>query len=44
MMPTPITAAVLYDLVNCPHRVTMDAFGDGVPYAVPRQDATNNVR
>ena len=28
MMSTPITAAVLYDLVNCPHRVTMDAFGD----------------
>jgi predicted RecB family nuclease len=27
-MSAPITAAVLYDLVNCPHRVTMDAFGD----------------
>lgn len=27
-MPTPITAAMLYDLVQCPHRVTMDAFGD----------------
>jgi predicted RecB family nuclease len=24
----PITASVLYDLVNCPHRVTMDAFGN----------------
>ncbi len=24
----PITAAMLYDLVQCPHRVTMDAFGD----------------
>jgi hypothetical protein len=23
-----ITADVLYDLINCPHRVTMDAFGD----------------
>lgn len=28
VMSAPITAAVLYDLVNCPHRVTMDAFGD----------------
>jgi cell division protease FtsH len=27
-MPLLITAATLYDLVNCPHRVTMDAFGD----------------
>jgi hypothetical protein len=27
-MSAPITATVLYDLVNCPHRVTMDAFGD----------------
>jgi len=27
-MSTVITADVLYDLVNCPHRVTMDTFGD----------------
>ena len=27
-MPVPITASMLYDLVNCPHRVTMDVFGD----------------
>jgi uncharacterized protein len=27
-MPIPITAAMLYDLVQCPHRVSMDAFGD----------------
>ncbi len=27
-MATPITAAMLYDLVQCPHRVTMDLFGD----------------
>jgi predicted RecB family nuclease len=27
-MPMPITAAMLYDLVECPHRVTMDLFGD----------------
>ena len=27
-MPTPITAAMLYDLVHCPHRVAMDLFGD----------------
>ena len=27
-MPTPITAAMLYDLVQCPHRVTMDLFAD----------------
>src|SRR5271169_6270123 len=27
-MPTPITAAMLYDLVQCPHRVSMDAFAD----------------
>jgi len=27
-MPTPITAAMLYDLVQCPHRPAMDLFGD----------------
>src|ERR1700680_1529241 len=27
-MLTPITAAMLYDLVQCPHRVTMDLFAD----------------
>jgi len=27
-MPTPITASMLYDLVQCPHRMTMDLFGD----------------
>lgn len=27
-MPAHITAAVLYDLVACPHRVTMELFGD----------------
>jgi predicted RecB family nuclease len=27
-MPTPITAAMLYDLVQCPHRVTMDLFAN----------------
>ena len=27
-MQTPITAAMLYDLVQCPHRPTMDLFGD----------------
>lgn len=26
--PSKITAAVLYDLVQCPHRPTMDLFGD----------------
>ena len=26
-MTTPITAAMLYDLITCPHRVTMDLFG-----------------
>lgn len=26
--PTPITATMLYDLVQCPHRVTMDLYGD----------------
>ena len=25
---TPITGSMLYDLVNCPHRVTMDLFAD----------------
>lgn len=25
---TPITASMLYDLVNCPHRVSMDLFAD----------------
>ena len=27
-MPTSITASMLYDLVSCPHRVTMDIFTD----------------
>ncbi|MDR4470409.1 MAG: TM0106 family RecB-like putative nuclease [Nitrospira sp.] len=27
-MPVSITASMLYDLVNCPHRVTMDIFGN----------------
>lgn len=27
-MSAPITAAMLYDLVACPHRVTMELFGD----------------
>jgi hypothetical protein len=26
--PVPITASMLYDLVACPHRVTMDVFAD----------------
>src|ERR1700732_2023365 len=25
---TPVTAAMLYDLVACPHRVTMDLYAD----------------
>ncbi len=28
MTDTSVTAAMLYDLVQCPHRVTMDLFGD----------------
>ncbi len=24
----PITASILYDLMRCPHRVALDAFGD----------------
>ena len=27
-MHGPITASMLYDLVQCPHRVTMDLFAD----------------
>jgi predicted RecB family nuclease len=27
-MTTPVTASMLYDLVTCPHRVTMDLYGD----------------
>ena len=27
-MTTPVTASTLYDLVSCPHRVTMDLYGD----------------
>ena len=27
-MTAMITASMLYDLVACPHRVTMDLFGD----------------
>lgn len=29
-MPAPVTASMLYDLVHCPHRVSMDLFGDPV--------------
>ena len=29
-MPTSITAAMLYDLIQCPHRVSMDLRGDPV--------------
>ena len=28
VLKMPITASMLYDLVACPHRVTMDIFGD----------------
>lgn len=27
-MTAPVTASMLYDLISCPHRVTMDLFGD----------------
>jgi hypothetical protein len=27
-LPQPITASMLYDLVSCPHRVSMDLFAD----------------
>lgn len=27
-MPAPITASTLYDLIRCPHRVTMDRYAD----------------
>jgi hypothetical protein len=27
-MQTPVTASMLYDLVMCPHRVSMDLNGD----------------
>ncbi len=35
-MPRPVTGSLLYDLVRCPHRVTMDLFGDAV-----RRDPAN---
>lgn len=35
-MNTPITASMLYNLVQCPHRVTMDLYGDP-----SRKDAEN---
>lgn len=35
-MPRPVTGSLLYDLVRCPHRVTMDLFGDA-----GRRDPTN---
>jgi len=35
-MPISVTAAMLYDLVRCPHRVSMDLFGDPV-----RKDEVN---
>ncbi len=28
MLPRPITGTLLYDLVICPHRLTLDTFGD----------------
>jgi hypothetical protein len=27
-VPTAVTASMLYDLVTCPHRITMDLYGD----------------
>lgn len=39
-MPPAITASMLYDLVACPHRVTMDLFGD----AVQRDDVSSFVK
>ena len=27
-MTPPVTATMLYDVISCPHRVTMDLFGD----------------
>src|SRR5690349_6914338 len=35
-MSAPITAAMLYDLVQCPHRPSMDLFGDST-----KRDAIN---
>ena len=35
-MPVPITASILYNLIQCPHRVSMDLFADPV-----RQDPVN---
>lgn len=35
-MPVPITASILYDLIHCSHRVSMDLFGDPV-----RKDPVN---
>ena len=34
-MPAAVTASMLYDLVTCPHRVTMDLYGD------PRRSEAN---
>lgn len=36
-MTVPVTAAMLYDLVSCPHRVTMDLFGEPIPGSIPGQ-------
>ncbi|MHB8698676.1 MAG: TM0106 family RecB-like putative nuclease [Sulfuricaulis sp.] len=35
-MPVPITASILYDLIHCPQRVSLDLFGDPV-----RKDPVN---
>lgn len=35
-MTTPVTASMLYDLLACPHRLTMDLYGD-----VSRRDEPN---
>ena len=36
-MPPLITASMLYDLVSCPHRVTMDIFADSSERDVPNE-------
>jgi predicted RecB family nuclease len=39
-MTTPVTAALLYDLVACPHRVTMDLYAVPWRYIQERQPCT----
>jgi hypothetical protein len=44
-MPVAVTASMPYDLVTCPHRVTMDLYGVVLPFTkriVEQVDVVSN--